>query len=201
MKDPLKTVLFGFGKIGHEMALDPVMAKYFTYSTHAQVLKDHPRFSWEAVVDPSGEALDAAKYKWNIPVLASSVDELVESFQPEVAVIATPPNQRINIIDRFPDLKAVFVEKPLAMNTHEGNELVRLAHESGKVLFSGRLVKEKSLDQNNVYQIKSLAENELMKNDKMIFSVQVTPKTKYADYIKVLDYLKAAKATKISIAN
>ena len=91
----------------------------------------------------------------------------------------------------------------------EGNEIkinpnnitIISINESGKVLFNGRLVKEKRLDQNNIYQIKSLAENELMKNDKMIFSVQVTPKTKYADYIKVLDYLKAAKATKISIAN
>ena len=74
-------------------------------------------------------------------------------------------------------------------------------NESGKVLFNGHVVKEISLDSNNIHQIKSLAQNELMKNDKMIFSVQVTPKTKYADYIKVLDYLKAAKATKISIAN
>ena len=91
----------------------------------------------------------------------------------------------------------------------EGNEIkvnpnnitIISINESGKVLFSGRLVKEKSLDQNNIYQIKSLAENELMKNDKMIFSVQVTPKTRYSDYIQVLDYLKAAKATKISIAS
>ena len=87
------------------------------------------------------------------------------------------------------------------MKVNPNNITIISINESGKVLFNGRLVKEKSLDQNNIYQIKSLAENELMKNDKMIFSVQVTPKTKYSDYIKVLDYLKAAKATKISIAS
>ena len=38
-------------------------------------------------------------------------------------------------------------------------------------------------------------------NDKMIFSVQSHSKTKYNDYLKVLDQLKMAKATRISIAN
>ena len=38
-------------------------------------------------------------------------------------------------------------------------------------------------------------------NDKMIFSVQSHPKTKYKDYLSVLDQLKMAKATRISIAN
>ena len=97
------------------------------------------------------------------------------------------------------DLVAVNDDDSVKINPN--NITIISINESGKVLFSGRVVREKSLDQNNLYQIKSLAENELMKNDKMIFSVQVTPKTKYADYIKVLDYLKAAKATKISIAN
>tara|TARA_Y100001970_G_scaffold273563_1_gene371959 strand:- start:113 stop:526 length:414 start_codon:yes stop_codon:yes gene_type:complete len=87
------------------------------------------------------------------------------------------------------------------MKVNPNNISIVSINEAGKVLFNGRLIKEKSLDQNNIYQLKGLVENELAKNDKMIFSVQVTPKTKYADYIKVLDYLKLAKATKISIAN
>ena len=38
-------------------------------------------------------------------------------------------------------------------------------------------------------------------NSKVIFSVQTHPRTKYQDYLRVLDQLKEAKATKISIAN
>ena len=87
------------------------------------------------------------------------------------------------------------------MKVNPNNISIVSINEAGKVLFNGRLIKEKSLDQNNIYQLKGLVENELAKNDKMIFSVQVTPKTKYAYYIKVLGYLKLAKATKISIAN
>ena len=38
-------------------------------------------------------------------------------------------------------------------------------------------------------------------NDKIIFSVLTTKRTKYKFYIEVLDQLKQAGATKISIAN
>jgi len=98
-------------------------------------------------------------------------------------------------------LEIVLPSEGNEMKVNPNNITVISINESGKVLFNGRLVKEKSLDQNNLYQLKSLVENELANNEKMIFSVQVTPKTKYSDYIKVLDYVKAAKATKISIAN
>ena len=41
----------------------------------------------------------------------------------------------------------------------------------------------------------------IAKNPNLIFSVQTHPLTKYQIYIKVLDQLKLAKASKISIAN
>tara|TARA_B110000263_G_C15265008_1_gene490679 strand:+ start:515 stop:928 length:414 start_codon:yes stop_codon:yes gene_type:complete len=98
-------------------------------------------------------------------------------------------------------LEIVLPSEGNEMKVNPNNITVISINESGKVLFNGRLIREMSLDQNNLYQLKSLVENELANNEKMIFSVQVTPKTKYSDYIKVLDYVKAAKATKISIAN
>ena len=68
-----------------------------------------------------------------------------------------------------------------------------LINESGKVLLDDipTLIKD----------IKSIAEKKMAVNDKMIFSVQSHSKTKYNDYLKVLDQLKMAKATRISIAN
>lgn len=87
------------------------------------------------------------------------------------------------------------------MKINKNNITVISINESGKVLFNGRFVREKSLDPNNLYQLKSLVENEIAKNDKMIFSIQTTDKTRFSDYIKVLDYVKQANATKISIAN
>ena len=68
-----------------------------------------------------------------------------------------------------------------------------LINESGKVLLDNipTLIKD----------IGGIVEKKIAANDKMIFSVQSHSKTKYNDYLKVLDQLKMAKATRISIAN
>ena len=52
-----------------------------------------------------------------------------------------------------------------------------------------------------INEIKQLAERKIAGNSKIIFSVSTHEKTKYQDYVSLLDELKKAKATKISIAN
>ncbi len=68
-----------------------------------------------------------------------------------------------------------------------------LINESGKVLMDEKPV--------NVRDIARLAQEKIGRNDKIIFSVQTHSRTRYKDYIKVLDQLKYAKASRISIAN
>ena len=83
----------------------------------------------------------------------------------------------------------------------EGNELEVnrknivniLLNESGKVLLDYKPIKVKD--------IKVRVEKKLYSNPNLIFSVQTHPRTKYQDYLRILDQLKEAKATKISIAN
>ena len=83
----------------------------------------------------------------------------------------------------------------------EGNELEVnrknivniLMNESGKVLLDDKPTK--------VNAIKGIVEKKLSGNSNLIFSVQTHPRTKYQDYLKVLDQLKEARASKISIAN
>ena len=83
----------------------------------------------------------------------------------------------------------------------EGNELevnrknivYILMNESGKVLLDDKPTK--------VNTNKGIVERKLSGNPNLIFSVQTHPRTKYQDYLNVLDQLKEAKATKISIAN
>ena len=52
-----------------------------------------------------------------------------------------------------------------------------------------------------IRDIKALAIKRIKQNQNVIFSVLTTKRTKYKHYIQVLDQLKQAKATKISIAN
>ena len=83
----------------------------------------------------------------------------------------------------------------------EGNELEVnkknivniLVKESGKVLIDDQPVLIKNMS--------TSIEKLISKNPNLIFSVQTHPLTKYQIYIKVLDQLKVAKASKISIAN
>jgi len=83
----------------------------------------------------------------------------------------------------------------------EGNELEVnkkniveiLVNQSGKVLMGNSPVLIKN--------IQSKAQKLMDSNPKLIFSVQTTNETKYKSYIKVLDQLKLAGASKISIAN
>ena len=83
----------------------------------------------------------------------------------------------------------------------EGNELEVnkknivniLMNESGKVLLDDKPTRIKD--------IKGMVEHKIAGNPNLIFSVQTHPRTKYQDYLRILDQLKEAKATKISIAN
>ena len=68
-----------------------------------------------------------------------------------------------------------------------------LVNETGKVLLDDKPTRLKD--------IKGIAERRIAQNDKVIFSVQTHPRTKYQVYVQVLDQLKSAKAQKISIAN
>tara|TARA_B100001996_G_scaffold357097_1_gene320823 strand:+ start:1240 stop:1644 length:405 start_codon:yes stop_codon:yes gene_type:complete len=83
----------------------------------------------------------------------------------------------------------------------EGNELEVnrknitsiLINDKGKVLMDDSPTR--------INQIKSKATKKIASNNNIIFSVMTHKNTKYEDYILVLDQLKQANATKISIAN
>ena len=83
----------------------------------------------------------------------------------------------------------------------EGNELEVnrknitsiLVNDKGKVLMDDQPTK--------INQIKSKAMKKIASNNNIIFSVTTHKNTKFDDYILVLDQLKQANATKISIAN
>ncbi len=115
----LRTVLIGFGKVGAAFAEDPVMAKYYPYASHAQVLRDHPCFQWEAVVDPSQEALKSASEGWHVPITKGSLEEILTRENIDVAIFATPPDSRLSFIDKLPRVRAILVEKPIARTLEE----------------------------------------------------------------------------------
>ena len=72
------------------------------------------------------------------------------------------------------------------------NILNLLISSSGNVLLGGEAIA--------INQIDDRVKEEIRKNDKLIISVKAHEKAQYDVYIAVLDQLKKAKATRISIA-
>ena len=124
MTTPLRSAIVGFGKIGAGYADDPIMARHIRYSTHVQVLSEHPGFDLVAVVDSSPEARDVARSRWNIEACFEDTEALAEFAEIDLAVIATPPDDRLAAIDPLPNLKAVVVEKPLGRDLEQGAALL-----------------------------------------------------------------------------
>jgi predicted dehydrogenase len=124
MSSSLRTLIVGFGQISSGFSEDPKMAAFFKYATHAQVLKACKEFEWSAVVDPDEKALSVATSKWGIPLAVKRIEELPDPSIFEVVVIATPPERRKNILDNFPNLKAVLLEKPIGNSLTDSQEFV-----------------------------------------------------------------------------
>jgi predicted dehydrogenase len=113
MPDRLRTVLVGFGRIAAGYARDARMARWFPFATHAQVLRAHTGFEWMTVVDPDPVTQVDALRDWGVEEVVSELDQLADPELFEVAVLATPPDNRLGILERLPNLRAVIVEKPL----------------------------------------------------------------------------------------
>ena len=111
----LRTAIVGFGRVAQGYAKDALTARHFRYATHAQVLAEHPDYRWVAVVDPDREALRTAAEEWQVSRAVERTSDLgAEAAEVDVAVLATPPESRLGVLDDFPRLRAVVVEKPLA---------------------------------------------------------------------------------------
>ena len=79
------------------------------------------------------------------------------------------------------------------LEVNRKNIISILINDRGKVLMDEQPTK--------ISRIKSIAEKKIASNANVIFSVVTNKNTKYGDYVLVLDQLKQANATKISIAN
>tara|TARA_Y100000758_G_C15918791_1_gene374377 strand:+ start:156 stop:557 length:402 start_codon:yes stop_codon:yes gene_type:complete len=79
------------------------------------------------------------------------------------------------------------------MEVNKNNIVNVLINDQGRVMFDDKPTPIKDIKRKSIDRIN--------KNEKIIFSVLTTKRTKYKYYIEVLDQLKQAGATKISIAN
>lgn len=136
MSKPFNTILIGCGQVAAGYGFDSQYAKFYRYATHAQVLAEHPDFNWIAAVDPAEKARQTVKHHYPKVAIAPALDKLPRDLpEPAVAVIATPANVRLEVLDQLPaNIKAVIVEKPLGQSVAECKEFIVQAARRGIVV-------------------------------------------------------------------
>jgi len=95
-------------------------------------------------------------------------------------------------IDTDKGLGIVLPAEGEELEVKKTNILNCLINASGQVLLGGDPVEIKNINK--------MVKQRLMENDKLILSVKAHELTRYRDYIAVIDQLKIANATRISIA-
>lgn len=95
-------------------------------------------------------------------------------------------------IDMDKGLGIVLPAEGQEIEIRKENILNCLINSQGQVLLGGEPAKVKDISR--------IVRRKLAENDKLIISVKAHEKTKYEDYIAVIDQLKMANATRISIA-
>lgn len=133
MTKPLRTVLVGLGRIGASYVDDRKMAGSVPFVTHAQVLAAHAAFRWEAAVDVSADARDLVRSRFGVHRAVPALEDLDCLADVDVVVLATPPAFRLPVLDAFPNLKAVLVEKPLGATLAESKAFARECERRGIV--------------------------------------------------------------------
>ena len=80
-------------------------------------------------------AEEASKHAGYDVTVYSSVEEAAHDKDVDFAIIATPPNARLDIVEAFARAgKDILMEKPVARNTDEAEHLVALCRDAGITL-------------------------------------------------------------------
>lgn len=132
----LRAAVIGCGKIGSGFADDPLLAG--DVYTHAEAYVRSPATELVALCDRDPEVAAQCAARWNVGNSFSDVAELIREAEPEIVSICTPDDTHFSIarelIADAPSVRALLCEKPLATSLDEGEELVRLARDSGKLI-------------------------------------------------------------------
>ena len=95
-------------------------------------------------------------------------------------------------IDMDKGLGMVLPAEGEEIEINKKNILNCLINSSGKVLLGGEPV--------DIRNLSKVVRQKIAANDKLIISVKAHSASRYEDYVKVIDQLKEANATRISIA-
>lgn len=126
-----RVALIGCGKIGSEFAEDPLVSGIYT---HAGAWQASDGTELVAVCDSNAERTRRCAERHGVANVFLDVDAMLAEIRPDVVSICTPDSSHADILGkvlRQPGVRAVLMEKPLALELDAARELVTLAERMG----------------------------------------------------------------------
>ncbi|ACH40725.1 oxidoreductase domain protein [Citrifermentans bemidjiense Bem] len=132
MPSPLSVAIIGAGQIagGYDLAKLPGDPGVYT---HAGAYRADGRFRLATVCDLDASRAETFRQQWNVERAISEVQGVVKSFH-DVVSVCTPNDYHFEVVTdliRNGSCKTLFVEKPLALELAQMEEVGRMAQEQG----------------------------------------------------------------------
>ncbi len=105
--------------------------------SHAAAWSHHPGTELVGLADGDADRLADAGRRFGVTALFDSVDRLLDATGPEIVSVSTPDPTHAAVLDRVldaPSVRAVLMEKPLALDLDQARALVQKAERRGVIL-------------------------------------------------------------------
>ncbi len=114
------TGIIGFGYWG------PILTRYF---------HQHPGFVLKRIADNNSERLKVASESYPTVDITADVKANTQGDDIDLVIVATPLNTHYELaLDAITNSKHVWLEKPMTMNSSQGEHLCQLADKNGKIV-------------------------------------------------------------------
>lgn len=144
-------------------------------------------FNVVAIASRNPEKAALVAKRWKISTCHESVTQLLDDERIEIVDIAYPPHMQLEIVKEAvqrPHIKALLLQKPVAMNFAEAKEIERLCSESGKVVSVNQNMR---YDQSMRY-LKQLLDDNVLGNP-IVASIEMRAIPHWAEFLVDYDRL------------
>ena len=131
----IPTLVIGLGNIG--MGYDLAKSDSKSKLSHAGAINNNHYFKLTAGVDSDRNARIIFENEFKSKSFIT-ISEALTSTSPELAIISTPAQVRLGLVEELLEsktLRVILIEKPLAKNVREASKIIQLCQENGIKLF------------------------------------------------------------------
>lgn len=129
-----RAAIVGCGLIGSEFSETAILPGVWSHAAAYAACQDTELV---AICDQDDARLDRCGERWNVAARYGDFAKMLDVHRPEIVSICTPDHTHYALIRaalEHPAVRAVFAEKPLALNLEQVDELVNLAASRGVIL-------------------------------------------------------------------